>query len=160
MLQVLRCGAFAFLGAALLATSALAQDEPDFSGTWVLDGTPSAPDTPRLMTVVQTRGPATTVRGTPMRPHYSNIQMFRTFAETPERTSHEGYAIGGRMGSVGGGSVPFDPNAETMSTYQNVLWEGQMLVIEYGHHTGRTAETGNWASHREIWHLSLMAVCT
>jgi hypothetical protein len=126
----------------------LAQDKPDFSGRWVLES-PAQPgaDVPRTMSVALSVR-RTNVRGEPMTPYFSDIEIRGEF-ETGART--ESRAIGIIGGTVSGLSRAGTSNGA--DTRYGVKWEGNDLVFENGSSSGRTADTGTWSERREVWSL-------
>ena len=131
--------------AALIGSSLAAQDEPDFTGRWVLES-PSqpSPDIPAALSVRQSVV-SKNVRGEPMKPFFRDITVVRELAN---RTSSETYEIGVVGGSLGGSVA-----GESPSRHFRVLWEKQVLVIESGSYTGSTPESGQWTERREAWSL-------
>jgi hypothetical protein len=133
----------------MLATVGVAaQDEPDFSGRWIL-ATPQQSDTdiPLALSVRQTLV-RTTVRGDPMEPFFRDITIERQF-ETG--THSENHLIGVQGGTVSGLRADGSPNGPT--AHHAVRWDGNALVFESGSYTGQRSETGVWTERHEIWSL-------
>jgi hypothetical protein len=133
----------------LFAAAALAaQDEPDFSGRWVLvSASQPGPDVPRALTVRQTLV-RTNVRGEPMKPFFRDIAIDR---EYESGTRSETHAIGVRGGAVPGFDKDGRPNGPR--GLYSVKWDQRALVFESGSYTGETSGTGEWSERREVWAL-------
>lgn len=132
----------ALLAVLLAAVVSAAQDQPDFSGEWVLESAPASADAPSALAVVQRRM-TTNVRGEPVPPFFREITISRIGAAT-SRT--ETFLIG-----VVGGSTP-DPKATDAPRMGfSVAWEGQSLVFERNTYTGPIASPVTSATTREAW---------
>ncbi len=118
-----------------LAVALLAQDKPDFSGTWVWESGSSDTETPVSMTVTQ-RLVRTNVRGEPLAPSFLTIAVARTRANGMRVDST--YPIGVSGGLVG--STRVDSRC-------SVAWEGQSLVFS------SSTVADNWSERREVWTL-------
>ena len=125
-----------------------AQGKPDFSGTWILESSPSGPEVPRTLTVSQTLM-TTNARGEPIPPAFSTIRIARGTANDTNAETHTIGVEGGISGGIAPG--PDGPIATSTSTRFRVVWEKQSLVFERGSYTGLVPETGNWTSLREVW---------
>jgi hypothetical protein len=131
--------ALVFIAALTLAAdSGFAQNEPDFSGSWILTSGPSDSAVAQALSIRQLLR-RTNVRGEPMTPFFSDITITRTPATG---TSSETFPIGPIGGSVTGGVVGVAPAIVTR-THSHVDWEEQTLVIERGAYTGPAPETGD-----------------
>ena len=138
--------AVAFLSAPLVAHAT--QDQPDFSGSWVLQsGAQASADIPQSMSVSQTLV-RTNVRGEPMDPFYRDIKVTRAFESG---TRSERYPIGGMGGTVPG--VSAGGILTGVRTHYRVAWAEHSLVIETGSYTGEKPESGEWSERREVWSL-------
>lgn len=136
-----------------LAVGALlsAQDEPDFSGRWVLESSSQpGPDTPRALSIRQSVV-RTNVHGKPMKPFYRDIAGDR---EYEGGTYSETHLIGVVGGVVPGVSANGSPTSSTHLRHA-VKWDGHALVFERGSYSGQTPETGVWVERREVWTLDL-----
>jgi hypothetical protein len=133
----------------IFAAAALAaQDEPDFSGRWVLVSSSQAgPDTPRALSVRQVLV-RTNVRGEPMKPFFKDIAIDREY-ETGTRSAT--YAIGIIGGVVSG--IAKDGSPRRPTGRHAVRWDQRDLVLESGSYTGETPGTGVWSERREVWSL-------
>jgi hypothetical protein len=133
---------------ALVAARVAAQEEPDFSGRWVLESAAQdGADVPSALTVRQSLV-RTTVRGEPMKPFFKDITVER---ELKGATRIETYQIGIIGGSVAG--LRADGTSTGARTRHSVRWEGRTLVIESGSDTGSGPEGGESAERREGWSL-------
>ena len=132
-----------WLGAASIGVRVLAQDRPDFSGSWVLESTTAGADTPRSLSVRQVLV-RTNVRGEPMPPFYKDIEITRALVDGSSSRTYQIGVVGGTVFGRPGG-------IEGPRTWHRVVWEGQALVFEHGRHTGTTPESGDWADRREAW---------
>ena len=139
--------------AILLAATVTAQDQPDFSGRWVLDASVAAdPDVARSLTV---RQPIvrTNVHGAPIAPFFRELSVERQFV-TGART--DVYQIGIEGGVVGGVAPSNRGDAAGPNVSQtrfSVRWEDNRLVINSGRYSGPTREPGAYTEHTEIWQL-------
>jgi hypothetical protein len=124
----------------------VAQDKPDFSGSWILESRSSGADIPQTLSVSQSLV-RTNVRGDPMKPFFKDITVTRALATG---TRSDTYQIGVVGGTVSGRA---DGNIKGSRTHHRVAWEEQALVIESGSHTGPVPESGDWAERREVWSL-------
>jgi hypothetical protein len=125
----------------------VAQDTPDFSGSWVLESaSPSAADIPRALSVAMSLV-RTNVRGEPMNPFFKDITVVRELANGTSSETFQIGVVGGSLGGTVAGEFP--------SRHHRVIWEKQTLVIETGSYTGPTPESGQWAERREAWSLDL-----
>jgi hypothetical protein len=123
----------------------VAQDTPDFSGSWVLESaSPSAADIPRALSVAMSLV-RTNVRGEPMNPFFKDITVVRELANGTSSETFQIGVVGGSLGGTVAGEFP--------SRHHRVIWEKQTLVIETGSYTGPTPESGQWAERREAWSL-------
>jgi hypothetical protein len=133
------------LGLIVLVTMSLAtQEQPDFSGRWVL-AVPAQPgrDSPPVLSVSQSLA-RTTIRGDPMKPFFKDITIERQLETGSFSESH---AIGVESGSVAG------PQPGGPKTIHRVRWEGTSLVFEDGRYTGQSPGAGAWDERREVWSL-------
>lgn len=137
----------AVLSGMLLAPRALAQQLPDFSGTWTIDaGAAGAADGPHTLVIAQVLV-TTDVRGEPTAPMLKELTVERQFDGAAHTESYQPGVVSG--------TVPGSPDgtADDANTYQSVMWEGQVLVIESASHTGETRRSGTWTERRERWLL-------
>ncbi len=124
-----------------------AQDGVDFTGRWILVGSPSASaDTPRALSVRQSLT-TTNVRGEPMKPFFKDITIER---EVEGSTRTETHQIGVEGGVVGGTSGTAESRLER---HEWVGWDANTLVFRSGSYTGQRPETGVWTERREEWSL-------
>jgi hypothetical protein len=134
--------------AVFAATALAAQDEPDFSGRWVLvSASRPGPDVPRALAVRQELV-RTNVRGEPMQPFFRSIAIDREY-ESGTRT--ETHSIGGFGGVVPG--IDKDGRPKGPRGRSGVNWAEHALVFESGSYTGETPGTGVWSERREVWSL-------
>src|SRR5262245_40618610 len=127
--------------AAALAVGIAAQDQPDFSGHWILvDPIRPGPDVARALTVHQPIV-RTTVRGAPMPPAFLELTVERQL-EPGIRT--ERYMIGTEGGSISGG-----PGID--ETRVSVLWRGDRLFIATRHTSGPSRDATATTEHTEEW---------
>ena len=106
-----------------LSVRPLAQDQPDFTGSWILESGAPGRDVPQALSVSQSLA-RTNVRGEPTKPFFKDIVVTRSL---PSGTRSERYQIG-----VVGGAVSGRAGASTdrPQTHYRVAWEEQTLVIE------------------------------
>lgn len=132
----------------LAATVQATQDQPDFSGRWMLD-TPALanPDAARRLVVRQpiTR---TTVFGEPMKPAFLSISIWR---EGVSATSEESRLIGVVTGNTPGLSK--EGLAVGNSTREETVWRRSSLVLTNSSYGPDGPRTGDWAERREEWSL-------
>ena len=132
----------------LAAVVPAAQDQPDFSGRWVLaDPGQPGPGIPRALSVRQSLV-RTNVHGEPMKPFFKDIAIDRDFES---ETLSETYMIGIVGGFVPGLTERGEPNGP--SGHSKVAWDRNALVFESGSYTGQMPETGVWVERRETWSL-------
>ena len=136
---------------ALAIVGLTAQDEPDFSGRWVLD-TPSlaSPDVPRVLAVRQTLV-RTTVTGRPMEPYYKDLVVEREFDSGVRSRSYVIGAVGGVVPGVDRLGRPTDPSASERRF--SVRWDADRLVIEEASYALPKSETRAFTEHTEVWSL-------
>jgi hypothetical protein len=79
-----------------------AQSKPDFSGTWILESSPSGPEIPRTLTVSHTLA-TTNVRGEPIRPAFNTVRITRTIANDTLSETHQIGVEGGIIGGIAPG---------------------------------------------------------
>jgi hypothetical protein len=131
------------------AAAAVAQDQPDFSGRWVLDSaTQPTIAIPRAL-VIRQSVVRTNVYGAPIGPFFRDVAVER---EYDSGTRSDSYRIGVVGGMVPGVAADGTPRG-TRRTYHSVTWKDQALVFESGSHTGPGPGTGEWAERRETWAL-------
>ena len=118
-----------------------AQDNPDFSGRWVLvsSSTPD-PAAAQTLTVRQTVT-RTNVFGRRIEPFFSALIVERQFGD---RAATDTYQIGVQGGAVGGGGA---------ESRHSVHWEGNRLVIETGSYSGPARRDGPYSEHIEEWQV-------
>ena len=129
-----------------MAAYPAAQEQPDFSGRWVLVSEPPATDTPRALSVAQTVA-RTNRRGDPVPPYYKDITITRDFQNGARSETHE---IGISGGSVSGIPAPGLVGARTVF---RTVWEGRDLVFESSSHPVSPEESVQWTERREAWVL-------
>jgi hypothetical protein len=148
----MRQGGWMLILASFVAATVVAQDNPDFSGRWMLENSSGAsPDVALFLTV---RQPIvrTNVYGAPMPPFFKELSVERQFGDD---LRIETYQIGVEGGVVGAVAA----NRETASdvivpqTRFSVRWEGNRLVIDTGRYSGGTREAGPYTEHTEVWEL-------
>jgi hypothetical protein len=147
---------FTILGKALcsvvlvlvVATPRAAQEEPDFSGRWILESpSPPAPDTPRALSVRQSLV-RTNVRGEAMKPFFNDITIDREFESGTRSETHQIGVVGGVVPGFREDGSPDGPRR-----HHAVKWDGNALLFESGSYTGQAPETGVWDERREVWSL-------
>jgi hypothetical protein len=144
----MRSAARSLIMAVFVAAALAAQDEPDFSGRWVLvSPSQPGPDTSRALSVRQTLV-RTNVRGEPMTPYFKDIVIDR---EYESGTRSETHAIGVIGGVVAG--IPKDGSPRSPTGRYAVKWEQHALVFERTSYTADTPGTGRWTERREAWSL-------
>jgi hypothetical protein len=86
-----------------------------------------------------------------MKPFYSDLTVSREFTGGGRRS--DTYEIGGISGTVPGGSIGSVVAGTSKEPYTHtaVRWDGRVLIIETGSHTGRVPETGEWVERQETW---------
>src|SRR5262249_2516917 len=127
--------------AVALAVIAAAQDQPDFSGHWVLvDPLRPGADVARSLTI---RQPIvrTTARGAPMPPAFLELTVER---QSEQAVRAESYMIGSEGGSSSGGPGVGE-------TRVSVLWRGDRLFIATHHTTGPSRDATTTTEHTEEW---------
>ena len=142
--QIAQAVILVMLAAVVLA----AQDQPDFSGRWVLaDPAQTGADIPRALSVRQSLV-RRNVHGEPMTPFFKDIAIDREFESG---TRSETYMINVVGGFVPGLTERGEPNGP--SGHSRVIWDRNVLVFESGSYTGDMPETGVWVERRETWSL-------
>ena len=132
----------------LAAVVPAAQDQPDFSGRWVLaDPEQPGPDIPRTLSVRQSLV-RTNVYGEPMKPFFKDIAIDREFESGTRSETSMIYVVGGFVSGLTARGEPTGP-----SGHSRVIWVRHALVFESGTHTGGMPETGVWVERRETWSL-------
>jgi hypothetical protein len=127
-----------------------AQDQPDFSGRWILESpSQTAPDIPRVLSVRQLLV-RTNVRGEAMEPFFKDIDIDREFETVTRSETHQIGVMGGVVPGVRRDGSPDGPRR-----HHAVKWDGNALVFEGGSYTGQTREAGVWTERREVWSLDL-----
>ena len=129
---------------ALAAASGLSQNQPDFSGHWVLVRPERAGPDVAVSLIVQQPITRQNVYGAPMEPAYLRITIERRFATSTRTDTH---AIGARAGTMSGPVRGADPAANSRTTVFT-RWEDRRLVID----TTRSS-SGTFASRTETWEL-------
>ena len=127
----------------LVAATAAAQDQPDFSGRWILETSAGAgPDVAQSLTV---RQPVvrTNAFGAPMPPYFKELSVDREFV-SGVRT--ETFQIGIEGGTIGATTT----DVKVSRTVFSVRWEDQRLVIDTGSYSGPTREAGPYTGHTEV----------
>ena len=136
----------------LVAATVAAQDNPDFSGRWVLETSADAgPDVALFLTV---RQPVvrTNVDGAPMPPFFKELSVERQFGDDVRVETHQIGVEGGVVGVVAANrGTASDVNVP--QTRFSVRWEGNRLVIDTGRYSGPTREAGPYTEHTEVWQL-------
>ena len=130
----------------IAATDLVAQDKPDFSGTWVLES-PSA-EMPQTLVIRQPLQ-RTTALGKPMPPTFLEVTVERHF-ESGVRI--ERYTIGTESGTVSGTVGNGRPGVGA-NTRVSVRWEGDRLHIDTRNYSGPQSDSGPYAEHDEVWRL-------
>jgi hypothetical protein len=130
------------------ATVLAAQDQPDFSGRWVLViSSQPGPDVPRALTVRQILV-RTNVRGEPMKPFFKDIAIDREYESGTRSETHLIGIIYGVVSGIARDGGPAGPRG-----HQAVKWDQKALVFENGSYTGADPRTGEWSERREVWSL-------
>jgi hypothetical protein len=142
-IRSIRQTAYLFLLVSAVVGPAAAQDQPDFSGRWLLVSDPPPPDAPRALSVQQAIE-RTNRRGEQVTPYFRDISIVR---ERDGGMSTAAYQIGIVGGTVSGTGAP---GSRTLS---GVKWEGRELVFESGRYDGSPAQSGAWTERREVWSL-------
>jgi hypothetical protein len=88
---------------------------------------------------------ATTRQGAPMAPFYNTITVRGEYATGTKVSSYGLGLTGGSTSSVSPGSI--------YTTHYEALWDGDLLIIRTGDHTGPRKETGVWHEQEERWRL-------
>jgi hypothetical protein len=132
-----------------IAVSAAAQDQPDFSGRWVLVS--SAVADPNAARSLNIRQPVrvTNALGAPMAPYFLELIVEREFADRVTTETHTIGVGGGIVGGVAGGDLA---GARYQSRF-SVRWEGDRLVIERGSYSGQTRDAVPYWEHTEEWEM-------
>jgi hypothetical protein len=136
---------------ACIAAVPATQDQPDFSGRWVLaDPPPATGDIARTLVARQTRA-TTTMRGEPMAPWWSELIVEREF---PDGVRTEVHKIGIAGGTVAGGVLrqPGERGPAERTTFE-VSWRGQDLLIQSARHAAGSSGSAPTDSHTESWSL-------
>jgi len=137
----------------LLAATVTAQDQPDFSGRWVLEASAVAgPDVAQSLTV---RQPIvrTNVHGAPIPPFFKELSVERQFVTGARTDTYQIGVEGGVVGGVAPSNRGDAPGANAPQSRFSVRWEDKRLVIESGRYSGSTREAGAYTEHTEIWQL-------
>lgn len=130
--------------------------QPDFSGRWTLvTAQPSDAGVAKALNVHQTVRP-TNVRGQPMAPFFSTIEIERQFDAATNTETHligvGGGTVGGLL-SARGGARTIPPPVQSHYAVTWDLADSRTLVIENGTYTGDTPGSGDWTERRETWTL-------
>ena len=130
------------------AAALAAQDQPDFSGRWLLvSSSRPGPDIPRALSVRQ-EVVRTNVRGEPMKPYFKSISIDREFESGTRSESHQIGIIGGVVSGI-----PKDAGPRAPTGLHAVKWDQKTLAFESGSYTGDSPGTGEWSERREVWSL-------
>jgi hypothetical protein len=128
----------------LAAAGVLGQDKPDFSGVWIVEGSPG-PEDPHTLIVTQPLM-RTTLQGKPRPPTYFQLIVEKRFATSSRR---ETYDIG-TIGGVVGGLVPGN-NRPQFQSRNSVAWDGDKLRISSSSYEGPIAEKTLLLERSEVW---------
>jgi hypothetical protein len=132
----------------LMAGTGAAQDQPDFSGRWVLDAPPrGGAEIPAALSVRQLVV-RTTIHGEPMKPYFSDITIDRHFESGTRSETHPIGVVGGSVSGPAGSA-----ERTVRKSLHGVNWDGTSLVFESGSYTGESPDTDTWAERREVWSL-------
>jgi hypothetical protein len=124
------------------------QNEPDFSGEWVLvSAARSDSDAAPMLTVRQTLV-RTDALGQPMAPFFSQLIVERKSVDHPRKDTYQ-LGVHGVRGGISGGIV----GGGGVQTRYSVRWEGDRLVIETGSYSGPGRQDGPYSEHTEEWRL-------
>jgi hypothetical protein len=133
------CTPFLLLFAVVSAVAA--QDQPDFSGRWILvEAVPADAGTASRLNVTQPIVQTNAV-GAPMKPTFMTLTVERAFAD---RATTETFQIGVEGGTVGGGGF---------GTRFSVRWEDHRLVMATASYSGSGSESRQTSEHNEVWEL-------
>jgi hypothetical protein len=141
--------AYGLIGLALMSTRVVGQQGADFSGYWVLEsGEQIRANTPLALSVQQSFI-TMNARGEPKAPFFDEITIVREFRNGRHS---ETFRIGMGGGTVPGISAEHGRSSDPY-THFSVIWDGPLLIISTGTHTGGVRETGEWAEREERWSL-------
>ena len=130
-------------------TQAAAQDEPDFSGHWILVSPSDTPPTAARAMAVQMAYTRESVRGNPITPPLVTLTIERTFdAEVGSQRLTIG-TTGGWVGGVSGNAFA-DGSPLVAQTRFSTRWNGDKLVIELSS-SGSALNVVTDSFRREVW---------
>jgi hypothetical protein len=136
----------------LLVATVSAQDQPDFSGRWVLAAPPAAgPGVARSLTVLQPIV-GTNVYGAPMTPFFKELTVERQFLRDVRTDTYQ-IGVAGASSGVGATGHGSGPDVHVPETRFSVRWEGARLAIDSGVYSGPTRAAGPYTEHSEVWQL-------
>jgi hypothetical protein len=136
----------------VVAATVAAQDNPDFSGRWMLETSAGAgPDVALFLTV---RQPVvrTNVYGAPMPPFFKELSVERQFGDDLRVETYQ-IGLGGGVVGVVAANRGTASAVNVPQTRFSVRWEGNRLVIDTGRYSGPTREAGPYTEHTEVWQL-------
>jgi hypothetical protein len=137
------------LTAVVIALTGALQNQPDFSGRWVLVTSDPAPShAPRVLVVEQ---PVTRVNrlGAPMPPAYLSISIRREGASGVTNETRQIGVIGG----VVGGAVGRNGSTPGPTSHFETVWRLGMLMFLTSAQGPDGPHTGDWSERSEIWSL-------
>jgi hypothetical protein len=127
-----------------VAVPAMAQDKPDFTGTWVLATPDRAAANVSATIVVRESFRRESVSGVPLPSPIVSMHVERHTA-TGDITRDD-FTVGIIGGIVGGGSSGATPARMNFAA----TWDGDRLVLETTW-SGRPVDAGTSSLHRETW---------
>jgi hypothetical protein len=137
---------FAWILSLVMGGAVAAQDQPNFSGRWILvSSTVADPGAARSLSI---RQPVKTTNalGAPIAPYFLDLIVEREYADRVTTETHTIGVGGGLVGGVAGGGVSYK------STF-SVRWEGDSLVMERWSYPNEAPDAQPSSVHREEWHL-------
>lgn len=127
--------------------------KPDFSGHWTLVAAqPADAGVAKALDVRQTVT-RTNIRGEPMAPFFSTIEIERRFDANTTTATHLIGIVGGTVGGVASARGGARSAPRPIHSHQAVRWDDRTLVFEHGTSTGDAWQTGEWTERRETWTL-------
>jgi len=136
-----------------LVGTVTAQDQPDFSGRWVLDASAVAgPDVAQSL-IVRQPIVRTNVHGAPIQPVFKELSVERRFVAGARTEIYQIGVEGGVVGGVDRSNRGDAAGANAPQSRYSVRWEDKRLVIFSGRYSGPTSEAGPYSEHTEVWQL-------
>ena len=137
----------------MLSGAIVAQDPPDFSGTWTLISPPAAGASATELNVRQ-ESRHTSVNGTPLPRPAVTLTITRRFADG-RMTRDLIYVgtVGGRVGGLYRDGRGTGLGGQVTRTIESSSWIGTGLVLTKGDYNGPSRTSGPFVERTETWSL-------